>query len=371
MSSNKPSRMVVKVGSSTLTDAGGRLDRSVIAALTDQLAAQHKAGVGIVLVTSGAIRAGMERLGMETRPRSMPEKQAAAAVGQGLLIHMYTELLDLHGIAAAQALLTRDDFSDRTRYLNARNTINTLLSLGTIPIVNENDTVATEEIKFGENDTLAALVAAAIGADLLTLLSDVEGLYDMREGSPRKGQLVPEVTYIGRDILAMAGNTDGPAGSGGMKTKIEAARIATCSGVTMVIADGRRGGVIGEVVDGKPIGTRFTPDKRSLNSRKRWVAFGMQVHGTICVNEGARKMLESKGSSLLAAGIVKVDGNFKLGDLVAISDETSASFGRGFVNYSAAEVRLIMGKQTGEIEGILGYKDFDEVIHRDNMVMGV
>ncbi|MDO8586600.1 MAG: glutamate 5-kinase [Armatimonadota bacterium] len=371
MSKNKPARIVVKVGSSTLTDAAGRLDKSAIADLVRQLAAQCEKGAQIVLVTSGAIRAGMERLNMESRPRNMPEKQAAAAVGQGLLLHMYTELFDRSGITAAQVLLTRDDFSDRSRYLNARNTLNTLLSLGAAPIVNENDTVATEEIKFGENDTLAAMVAAAIGADLLILLSDVEGLYDMRRGSPKHGQLVPEVKHIGRDIVAMAGGTDGPAGSGGMRAKIEAAKIAMRSGVTMVIADGRGRDVVADIAAGRAVGTRFVADARSLNSRKRWVAFGAPVRGALFVNAGARDVLLEGGKSLLAAGIVDVQGNFKPGDLVAISDESKMCFGRGFVNYGAAEVRQIKGRRSGEIEQILGYKDFDEVIHRDNMVMGV
>ncbi|MDO8682241.1 MAG: glutamate 5-kinase [Armatimonadota bacterium] len=371
MPKSKVSRIVVKVGSSTLTDADGRIDRSAIANLADQLAAQYHAGAQVVLVTSGAIRAGMERLNMKSRPKSIPDKQAAAAVGQGLLLHTYTELLDGCGVTAAQVLLTRDDFSDRRRYLNARNTLNTLLSLGTIPIINENDTVATEEIKFGDNDTLAALVAAAIGADLLILLSDVPGLYDMRPKSPRKGEIIPQVKHIGRDIIAMAGGTSGNAGSGGMKTKIEAARIAMRSGVAMVIADGRGFGVIQDVVSGKSIGTRFIADESSLNSRKRWVAFGMPVRGTVLVNDGAREMLIEKGKSLLAAGVIETVGNFKSGDLVAISDERKACFGRGFVNYNAHELRQIMGKRSDEIEAVLGYKDFDEVIHRDNMVMGV
>jgi len=364
-------RIVVKVGSSSLTDDQGRIDRSAIADLTRQLAGQFKDGSQLVLVTSGAIRAGTERLALRTRPRTMPEKQAAAAVGQGLLHHTYTELFGESGITTAQILLTRDDFSDRRRYLNARNTLNTLLGLRTIPIVNENDTVATEEIKFGENDTLAALVAAAIGADLLILLSDVAGLYDTRKTSMRRGQLVSEVKRIGRDIMAMAGGTNGPAGSGGMRTKIEAARIAMCGGVTMVIADARARGVVADVVSGKPVGTRFIPDACSLSGKKLWMAFGAPVRGTLVVNEGAREMLVNKGKSLLAAGIVDVQGNFEAGDLVAIEGEDNARFGRGFVNYSAAETRLIEGKRSGEIEGILGHKDFDEVVHRDNMVMGV
>lgn len=371
MSSHKPKRIVVKVGSSTLTDGNGCLNRKAIADLTLQLAAQSKAGSQVVLVTSGAIRAGMERLGMETRPRSMPEKQAAAAVGQGLLLQIYTDLFGKQSITAAQALVTRDDFSNRQRYLNIRNTLNTLLSLGVIPIVNENDTVATEEIRFGENDTLAAMVAAAIGADVVILLSDVEGLYDMRKGSPQHGELVHEVTHVGRDIVAMAGGAGSAAGTGGMRTKIDAARIAMCSGVTMVIADGRRPGVIGDVADGQAVGTRFAPDSCMLSSRKRWVAFGAPVRGTILVNAGAHEALVNEGKSLLAAGIVGVEGSFRPGDLVAISSEDKVGFGRGFVNYAASEIRQIAGKKSNEIEDILGHKDFDEVIHRDNMVMGV
>ena len=367
----KVARIVVKVGSSTLTDASGRIDKSAIAGLSEQLARQFRSGTQVVLVTSGAIRAGMERLDMKMRPRSMPEQQAAAAVGQGLLMGAYTQAFSTSGIAVAQALLTRDDFSDRKRYLNARNTLNTLLALGAIPIVNENDTVANEEIKFGENDTLAALVAAALGADLLILLSDVEGLYDTRSNAPAKGQLVREVRRIGRDILAMAGGTEGPAGSGGMKTKIDAARITMRSGVTMVIADGRRPNVVADVAAGKTIGTKFVADERTLNSRKRWIAFGAAVRGTIVVNEGAARMLVEEGTSLLAAGITDLSGNFKAGDLVVIVDEANTHVGRGFVNYAASELRLIRGKRSSEIESVLGYKYFDEVIHRDNMALGV
>jgi glutamate 5-kinase len=371
MSNDKIKRIVVKVGTSALTDGDGALDRSLIRNLTQQLAVQFNTGNQVALVTSGAIRTGMERLNMKLRPKSMPEKQAAAAVGQGLLMQTYTELFNEAGITAAQVLLTRDDFSDRKRYLNARNTLHTLLSLNAIPVINENDTVATDEIKIGENDTLAALVAAAIGADLLVLLSDVPGLYDTRAHSPNKGQVVPEVRKIGRDIWAMAGGTNGLAGTGGMKTKIEAARIAMCSGVIMIIADGRAPGVLADVVNGKPMGTRFLPDQCSLSSKKRWIAFGMPVRGTVHVNDGARLMLIEKGKSLLSAGVVDISGNFQTGDLLAIADDTGNCFARGFVNYSAAELRQIKGRRSDEIEDILGYKDFDEVIHRDNMVIGV
>jgi len=368
---NKPSRIVVKVGTSTLTDESGRLDHTAIASLVEQLVKQWASGIQVALVTSGAIRAGMEKLDMKSRPRSIPEKQAAAAVGQGLLLHAYTRLLDQAGITAAQVLLTRDDFSNRKRYLNARNTLNTLLSLQTVPIINENDTVATDEIKFGDNDTLAARVAAAIGAGLLILLSDVPGLYDTRKTSPTRGEIVPEVRHIGRDVLAMAGGTEGLAGTGGMKTKLDAARICMCSGLTMVIADGRRPDVIRDIVEGQNVGTRFIPEVCPLNSRKRWVAFGMPVKGTVVVNAGAREALSKNGKSLLPAGVIDIKGTFQAGDLLAISGEDGNCFARGFVNYSAGELRLIMGRRSREIEDILGHKDFDEVIHRDNMVMGV
>jgi len=363
-------RIVVKVGTSTLTDDRGRIDKRYIADLVEQISRQAASGARCVLVTSGAIRAGSERLKLQSRPRTIPEKQAAAAVGQGLLLHTYSELFAEAGITAAQVLLTRDDFADRTRYLNARNTLNTLLEYGCVPIINENDTIAIDEIKFGDNDTLAALVAAALNADLLILLSDVPGLYDRGPSLPGS-RTIPEVSVITPEIRAIAGDSAGEAGTGGMKAKVDAAEIATSSGVEMVIADGRRPDIIAAVVRREPVGTRFLAGSSRLSHRKRWIAYSSPIRGTITVNEGAKRMITEGGKSLLPAGIVDVAGSFSAGDLVAVADERAHRLARGFANYSASEIRRIKGLKTSEIESVLGHKDFDEVIHRDNLVLGV
>jgi glutamate 5-kinase len=283
----------------------------------------------------------------------------------------YTELFSEHGIVTAQVLVTRDDFHDRVRYLNARNTMHTLFRFGCLPIVNENDTVATEEIRFEENDTLSALVAACVDADLLLNLSDVDGLYDSDPRAGGKARLIEEVQEITPEIEALAGDASGDYGSGGMRSKIEAAGIAANSGVRMVIARASRPGVVGDVVSGKKVGTRFLSSSTGLSHRKRWIAFASRVKGTIVVNEGARKVLSERGKSLLAAGIVRCEGSFNVGDLVAVVDESSRHVARGLTNYASSEINLIRGKRSTEIEKILGYKDFDEVIHRDNLVLGV
>ena len=328
-------------------------------------------GAEVILVSSGAIRAGMEKLGADRRPKDIPDQQATAAVGQSVLMQTYTELLSAYGIVPGQILLTRDDFDHRVRYLNARNTIRRLLAFGCLPIVNENDTVATDEIKFGENDTLSALVAACADADLLLNLSDVDGLYN---GDPRLDnscELIEEVAAITDEIEKLAGGTHGYCGSGGMRSKIEAAKIAMSSGVRMVIANASRPNVIVDVVNGENIGTRFLASVTGLSHRKRWIAFASRVRGSVTVNAGAVEMLMRGGKSLLPAGVVGVDGSFAIGDLVAILDESRREIARGLTNYGMTELALIKGKQSSEIEGILGYKDYDEVVHRDNMVLGV
>lgn len=368
---NSPRRIVVKVGTSSLVNKCGSLDRDKMSVLVSQLVKLRERGIEVVLVTSGAIRAGMEKLDMSARPKTIPEQQASAAVGQTFLMQSYADLLSGFGVVPGQVLLTRDDFHHRTRYLNARNTIYTLLRLGCMPIVNENDTVATEEIRFGDNDALSALVAACVDADLLINLSDVDGLYDCDPADGGKCNLIGEVAVITPEIEALAGGTHGLSGSGGMKSKIEAAKIAVNSGARMIIANAARPNVVLDIADGKRIGTRFLSSKIGLSHRKRWIAFGSRVKGSITINEGARKMLAERGKSLLAAGIVGCDGDFRAGDLVAVLDEASFRVARGLANYGASEIERIRGKQSSEIESILGYKDFDEVIHRDNLVLGV
>lgn len=366
-----PGRIVVKVGTSSLVDGGGSLDRGKVESLADQLGAIKRDSKDVILVSSGAIRAGMDRMGVSARPKNIPELQASAAIGQGYLMQMYSDLLGRHDVVPAQVLLTRDDFRNRVRYLNARNTLYTLLRFGALPIVNENDTVATEEIRFGENDTLSALVAACVDADLLLNLSDVDGLYD---GDPRTDEgckLIEEVPRITEEIEGIAGGTHGLCGSGGMRSKIEAAKIAANSGVRMVIARASRPNVIVDAASGANVGTRFLANATGLSHKKRWIAFGSRVKGSIVINDGARSMVAGRGKSLLAAGIVGCEGTFDVGDLVAVMDEANHQIARGLTNYASAEIKLIKGKRSGEIERILGHKDFDEVIHRDNLVLGV
>ncbi len=362
-------RIVIKVGTSTLTDDRGLIDRAYIASLAGQIADLKSQGSDVLLVTSGAIRAGMESLGLDRRPRTIPENQAAAAVGQGLLMQTYSDVFRQRGLTTGQLLLTKEDFRDRKRYLNARNTMLALFRHGVVPIVNENDTVAVDEIKVGDNDTLAALVASNIEADLLVLLSDVPGLYDSHPGKGKPAKLIPVVTRIDEGIRTIAGGTQGISGTGGMRTKIEAAGIATRCGVTMVIADGRRPNVLQEIAQGQQVGTTFLPKTKPLSGRQRWMAFGAAPKGGIIVNDGAKKMVCERGKSLLAAGITDVVGRFSSGDVVRMLDKEGNPIGRGFVNYSAEEVARIKGKRSSEIEAILGHKDYDEVVHRDNMVL--
>ncbi|MCC6484292.1 MAG: glutamate 5-kinase [Armatimonadetes bacterium] len=365
-------RLIVKVGTSTLTDADGRLDRAYIEKLCHQVLQVRQLGWQVVVVSSGAIRAGVDRLALKRRPQLIPEKQAAAAVGQGLLHQVYTQALDALGIASAQVLLTRDDFADRIRYLNARNTLLTLLRLGAVPVVNENDTVSVEEIRFGDNDMLAALVASHLDADLVILLTDVPGLCRHRPRAGEAPDVVPEVQEITPEIEKMArGGDSARGGTGGMASKIAAARVAIAAGIPMIIAQGREDGIVIRAARGEAVGTRFHPQNSRLNSRKRWMAFAVPARGSIRVNRNAADVLLSQNKSLLPVGVIDVSGDFAPGDLVLVVDESGDGVARGFVNYNSEEVRRIMGKRSSEIERTLGHKEFDEVIHRDNLVVGV
>jgi glutamate 5-kinase len=372
-------RIVVKVGTSTLTDAAGRLDEAFIADLAGQLAERHAAGCDVILVTSGAIRAGRDILEADRpaaqlrtpNPASLPFKQAAAAVGQGRLIHTYSEAFAARGVHVAQVLLTRNDLADRRRFLNARNTLQALLALRVVPIINENDTVAVEEIRFGDNDNLAAHVAVVVEADLLLILSDVEGLYDRRPDSagetpPCVLRCVPRITP---EIEALAGGAGTRVGTGGMRTKLEAARAATTSGIPTVIARGRRPGVVAEVAEGAEVGTLFPPVEGRLRGRKRWIVAGSRPRGALTVNAGAAERMRAEKASLLAVGITGVEGLFSAGDLVEVRDEAGRRFARGLTNYGAEDLRRIQGLRSREIEQALGSKPYDEVLHRDNLVV--
>ena len=369
-------RIVIKVGTSTLTDETGGLDRVYIASLAMQCAAERRSGSDVVLVSSGAIRAGVdqwESFASRSSPTvsadTMPFKQAMAAIGQPLLMQAYLAAFAAYDVPVAQVLLTREDFGERQRFLHARNTLQQLLKLGVIPIINENDTVATEEIRFGDNDTLAAMVASTLDADLLILLSDVDGLYEPDERG-RYTRLVRQVERIDEHIWRMARGSGTRVGTGGMVTKLQAAQIATASGATMVIAYGRRDGVIHQICHFQDfIGTVFRPLPHKLRHRKRWLAYGLPSIGAIVVNEGAKTRIVADGKSLLPAGVLSCRGHFQPQQVVDLCNEKGAVFARGFTNYSSEELTRIAGCQTSEIEERLGFRRADEVVHRGNMVL--
>ena len=362
-------RIVVKVGTSTLTHGTGKLNFLRIEKLVRELADLANQGKQIILVTSGAVGAGMDRLGLTEKPKTIPEKQAAAAVGQGILMHVYEKFFAEYGQTVAQVLLTREDSVNRKRYTNSRNTLMTLLKMGVIPIINENDAVAVDELKIGDNDTLSAMVASIVDADVLIILSDVEGVYTDNPQKNPAATLISEIREITPEIEALSGEPGSLRGTGGMYTKIQAGKIAINSGVIMVIASGSRDGVIREILSGKEVGTIFLPKVHRLQIRKRWLAFGARIHGSITVDKGCEEAIVRGGSSLLAAGIIKVEGNFEQGNTVRILNPEGREIARGIVNYSTEETLKIMGRHTVEFAEILGYKPYDEVVHRDNMVL--
>lgn len=360
-------KIVVKVGTSTLTYKNGKLNLEQIERLVRQLSDLRNQGKDVVLVSSGAVGAGMGKLNLEERPKTIPEKQAAAAVGQGILLHIYEKIFAEYGQATAQLLLTKADLEHRQRFLNARNTLLTLLRLGVIPIVNENDTVAFEEFKFGDNDTLAALVGTLFDADLIILLTDIDGFYD---GDPRKNpeaKRISVVETIDARIESLAGSVGSKFGSGGMITKISAASIAVNAGIPMMIAHGAEEHILRRLMQGEDVGTLFLPVEMKPHLRKKWIAFGSHVDGSVVVDDGAKDALMHKGKSLLPSGIVAVNGKFAAGDVIAIVDLQGREFARGISNYGEMELQKIKGQKSKDICPILGYKDFDEAIHRDNL----
>jgi glutamate 5-kinase len=364
-------RIVIKVGTSTLAHSTGKLNLNRMEQLVRQLADLQNQGREVVLVSSGAIGIGMGRLGLAERPVSIVERQAVAAVGQGLLMQVYEKFFSEYGQIMAQILLTRGDISERKRYLNARNTILTLLKYQVTPIINENDTVATEELKnkIGENDSLSALVAGLIEADLLILLSDIDGLYTADPKKDASATLIPLVTEIDDKICKMAGGAGSEWGTGGMLTKLEAAKMATAAGTSMVLMNGKEPAKIQNVFSGHPEGTVFLSSQPLVNSRKRWIAYGPVVNGELIVDSGAEQALLKQGTSLLPSGIVDLRGEFEEGDLIRILNMNQTELGRGLTNYGKEHLLKIKGKKSAEIETILGYKAADEVIHRDNLVI--
>ena len=361
-------RVVVKVGAGLITTPDRGADRRRIAALAADLAAVM-ASRQAVLVSSGAIVTGAARLGLGGRPRSIPEKQAAASVGQSALMWQYAHAFRRHGREVGQVLLTGQDIADRGRYLNARNTLLTLLGFRVLPIVNENDTVAVEEIKVGDNDNLAALVAHLVDADLLVLLTDVDGLYT---GDPRRdptAQRLHTVAAVTEDIRRLVYDESSDISVGGMSTKLQAAQKAVGSGIPMLIASGREPNVVQRLLAGEPLGTYFAPREDRLTSRKRWIAFAVPPQGRLTVDAGARRALTERGKSLLPSGLVSVAGDFQAGEVVTLAEPAGEEFARGLVNYDAGECTRLRGAKTGDIERTLGYKGVDEIIHRDNLVL--
>lgn len=362
-------RIVVKVGTSTLTHGTGKLNLFRIEKLVRELSDLANQGKEVILVTSGAVGAGMDRLGLKEKPKTIPEKQAAAAVGQGILMHTYEKLFGEYSQTVAQVLLTREDSVKHKRYINSRNTLLTLLKMGVIPVINENDAVAIDELKIGDNDTLSALVASIVDADLLIILSDIEGLYTDNPQKNIHATLIHEIADITPEVEALAGGPGSLRGTGGMYTKIQAAKIAVNSGVTMLIASGGHEGIVREIINGTTVGTIFVPKHSRLQARKGWLAFGARIHGSVFIDAGCEKAIAIKGSSLLSAGITSVDGNFEQGNTIRLISADGREIARGITNYNSNDIKKIMGRHTNEISGILGSKPYDEVIHRDNMVV--
>lgn len=369
-------RIVIKIGSSSLSHQSGKLNLSQIDHFLRQMVDLKNQGREILFVTSAAIGAGMAELGLRERPRSISEQQAMAAIGQAQLMTIYNKFLREYGETAAQILLTSSDLEDRNRYLNAYNTMESLLKNGVLPVINENDTVATQEIRFGDNDTLSARVAGLMEADLLIILSDIEGLYDGDPQSERNCKIIRKITEISSEIEQMAGGAGSKLGTGGMQTKIEAARIAVNSGITMVIGPGQQSYVIQQIIrmleeeKDYALGTTFLPAKKSLSKRKHWLLYNPSVCGAVKIDRGAEKALLEDGKSLLPGGIIDVSGKFEQGDPVAVLDMDGQQLGKGLVNYSAEEVAIIKGHHSKEICSLLGYDNRPDVIHRDNLVLG-
>jgi glutamate 5-kinase len=362
-------RVVIKIGSRVLTDADGGLDHTVIGNICGDIALLRQRGKQIIVVSSGAIAAGRSELGLTEKPRSIPQKQAAAAIGQTRLMRAYEEALAPHGLKAAQLLLTSEDLGSRQRFLNARATIDTLLGFGIIPVINENDTVVVDEIKFGDNDNLSALVTNMAESDLLLILTDVEGLYSADPGENSDARLIPLVQVITRELERVAGGSVSNVGTGGMATKLAAAKKAGKNGVPTILVAGKRTGILPAVMRGEEIGTLFLPQGAGLNRRKHWIAYTLKPAGRVMVDDGARNVLLKKGKSLLPSGVVGVEGRFERGACVRIYGPDGREFARGLSDYSSSEIARLAGHNSSEIEELLGYRYADVVIHRDNLVL--
>ena len=362
-------RWVIKIGSALLTNDGAGLDRSIIDGWVEQIAALLADGKEVVLVSSGAIAEGVVRLGWKTRPNSIHELQAAASVGQMGLIQAYESSFKRFDHHTAQILLDHDDMASRQRYLNARGVLQTLMNLGVVPIVNENDTVVTDEIRFGDNDSLAALVANLIDADMLVILTDKDGLYSANPDTDPSATLISQAMATDLSLNALAGGSSGTLGRGGMVTKLQAARLAARSGCNTIIVGGRNANILHAVAAGDEVGTLLSADQKPLAARKQWLAGHLQVKGQLVLDAGAVKVLTEQGRSLLAVGVSRVVGTFTRGELVSCVDSDGTEIARGLVNYNSDEAERIKGQSTESISEILGYREDDELIHRDNLVV--
>jgi len=362
-------RWVVKIGSALLTADGKGLAREALAGWVEQMSSWVLAGNELILVSSGAVAEGMSRMGWTARPTTLHELQAAAAIGQMGLVRAYETCFQKHDLHTAQVLLTHDDLTNRRRYLNARSTLRTLIRLGVVPVVNENDTVANQELRFGDNDTLAALVANLVEADLLVLLTDQQGLYDCDPRHNPAAALIGESRVDDPMLDRVAGGSSGLLGQGGMVTKIRAARLAARSGTATIIAPGAGEQVLTRIAAGEPVGTLLLPVQEAEAARKRWLAGHLQVRGRLVVDAGAVRVLRESGRSLLAVGVKQVIGKFSRGEMVACVDEQGREIARGLVNYNSTESDRIKGVASGRIQEILGYVDEEELIHRDNLVL--
>lgn len=362
-------RVVVKIGSNILVGGRDTLNSRRIRSIAKAVSELSDSGTQVVIVSSGAIAAGMKRMGLKSRPREIMLKQAVAAVGQPALMWTYEKFFSEFKRKVAQVLLTRDGLSDRKMYINSKNTLNTLMGYGIIPIVNENDTVSTEEIRFGDNDQLAFMVAALTEADRLFMLSDVDGLYTADPRKSKAARLVPSVTKITDKMKQQASAAGSEFGTGGMYSKLLAAEKAMQSGIVVNIINGHRPGRMLSIIKGTAHGTEFEPEGKKFDARKSWIAFARRMRGTITLDRGAGKALTERGKSLLPSGIVEVEGKFETGDAVYCLDADKERIAKGLVNYSSDEIRKIMGKKTSQIQQALGYRYSDEVIHRDNLAV--
>ncbi len=363
-------RVVVKVGSGVLTEADG-LNLSVIQSISGQICRLMENGVQVLLVSSGAMASGIKKMGLSRRPEDIPKRQAVSAVGQAGLIMAYENAFEKYDKKVAQMLLTNDGLSNRERYLNARNTLHTLLSWRVTPIINENDTVAVDELKFGDNDNLAALITLLMSADIMISLTNIDGLYSSDPRTDPDGELIPVVHAVNEEIEAIASEVPGAYNFGGMLSKINAAKTVTSAGIPMVIAHGETPDILARLFSGEKAGTFFIPKGRRLGSRKSWIGYTLKPKGAVRIDPGAERAILQNGKSLLPSGVTGVEGDFKVGAPVACKNEKNEVLGTGLVNYSAGDILKVMGLKTDQIKNRLGFKPYDEVIHRDNLVITV